>query len=280
MREELLNLNGILHVRISFLEKYGLSAASIHNRLSANRKGMTKGYQHFSDPNDHRVKWIILNSVPPGTRKTYQIPPEEKLLLELDENHKREALEPIRQSLFHAYHQGFTPFLKYYHGIYFDQDAIELHARTHAVFHACADLKRFGRQVREIYSVFSELSCLSFPGKSLKSFYHKLADFECKGAEALTHGSQGKLKSNKKLKPDHINQIEKLFRNPKLLSGPEITEDLNNWASRNGFRKLSISAVRRVITEPHFQNRNRPYRNGREWVDRNFLPYRLRLDPE
>lgn len=280
MKKELLNLNGILHVRISFLEKYGFSVAAIHSRLSANRKGRTKTYEHHSDPNDLRVKWIKFSSIPARTRLKYNLPSEETILYEVEEEDINQSIQRIRRCLFHAYNDGYHHFFKHYHGIYYDHEVIENHARTHAVLHSCIDLKRFGILVKDIYEVYNEMTDLTFPGKSLKSFYHKLVEFETRGADSLIHGSQGKVKALTKVKPKHVERIEKLFRSPKMLSGTEITDKLNRWALENGFRKLSVSTVRRVISDPHFQNRNRPYRNGQEWVDSNFKPFRLRMNPE
>jgi len=280
MSKETLNLNGNLHVRISFLESLGLSPDAINNRLSENRKGKTRYYEHFKDPNDKRISWIKYESIPPSTRRKYNLPIPEQILQDVEIEKREEIIGLIRSCLFQAYEKDYIHFVKHYRGTFHDFEIIDEHARTHAVFHSCADLKRFGIPVKEIYPIYTELEGLLFPGKSLKSFYHKLADFEKRGVLSLIHGSQGKKKSVSKIHPDQEKQIEKLFRDAKMLSGPEITERLNFWSLRNGYKHLSVSTVRRVIADPVFQNKNRAYRNGVEWVKNNFEPFRLRLDAD
>lgn len=280
MRNETLNLNGNLHVRISFLESYGLSEAAIMNRLSEHRKGKTRNYEHFSDPNDQRIKWIKYDSIPPSTCRKYNLPIPEQILQDVDLEKREEILRLIRSSLYHANEKGYIHFVKHYRGTFNDFEVIDEHAKTHAVLYSCADLKRFGILIKDIYPIYTELEGLVFTGKSLKSFYHKLVDFEKRGVLSIIHGSQGKKKTVSKLHPEQIKQVEKLFRDANMLSGPEITERLNFWSMRNGYKYLSVSTVRRIISDPCFQNKNRAFRNGVEWVKNNFEPFRLRLDAD
>lgn len=280
MQNETLNLNGNLHVRGKFLKSYGISEKSINSRLCDNRKGKTKNYEHFTDPNDQRIKWIKFESIPPSTRRKFNLPIPEQILQNLDEEKIEERLKRIRNMLHHANEKGYVHFVKHYHGIYQDHEVIEEHARTHSVLHASADLKRFGIPVKDIYPIYCEIEDLTFPGKSLKSFYHKLVDFEKHGVQSLIHSNQGKAKSTKAVTPEHLRNIERQFRDTQMFSGPEITDNVNFWAIRNGFRRLSVSTVRRIISDPHFQNKNRPYRNGVEWAKNNFEPFQIRLNAD
>lgn len=280
MRKNTLNLNGNLYVRISFLTEYGLSEKSLKNRLSDNRSGKTKSYQHLKDPNDTRINWIEYQSIPPATRRKKNLPIEEVLLREIDVEKTERVSNLIESSLSLAYQSGYIHFCKHYHGVFADHEVIENHAKTHAVLDSCLQLKGIGIPIKNIYVVYKSIEGLMFPGKSLKSFYHKLKTFDSSGAEAIIHGSQGKQRLNKKIHEAQIKYIEGLYRDPVHMSGPEITGRLNSWSIRKGYKQVSVSTVRRVISKPFFQNVNRPYRNGKEWVMNNFEPFKLRFDAE
>lgn len=280
MSEEVLNWNGVLLVRVSFLVKYGVSRSSINNKLSKFRVGKSKYYDHISDPNDARIKWIKYNSIPAATRLGKEMPSEERLMSSLDTENVSINTRRIHQILYHAYNEGFQGFKKHYIAVFHDLEEVEDYARTHAVFHACADLKRFEILVKDIYEVYKEFNDLRFPGKSLKSFYNKLSDFEQRGAETFIHASLNSIKSASKLRQEHYNKIAELFCDSRLLSGRQITEQLNYWAIKNGFKQVSISTVQRVIADPLFQNKHRPIRNGDEWVENHFQPFRFRNNPK
>lgn len=278
MSEEVLNWNGVLLVRVSFLEKYGLSRSSINNKLSKFRKGKSKYYDHISDPNDARIKWIKYNSIPASTRRDKEMPSEERLMSSLDTEDVSINMKRIRQVLYHAYNERFEGFKKHYMGVFHDLDEVEDYARTHAVFHACADLKRFKVLIKDIHEVYKEFQDLRFSGKSYKSFSYKLCDFEKRGAETFIHASLNSIRAASKLRSEHYEKIAELFCDSRLLSGRQITEMLNYWAIKNGFRQISISTVQRVIADPLFQNKHRPIRNGDEWVENHFQPFRFRND--
>ena len=276
----IMNLNGEIYIRISYLENYGIKSTTINNRLCENRKGKTNNYQHFEDPKDKRVKWVRYSSIPSQTFKKYNLPIPEQLLNGIENQKKTKIEELISKSLYHAYEKDYIHYVKFYHGVFFEKEAIESYAKTHAIFNSMANLKINGIGVKEIFKVYQEFDDLEFNCKSLKSFYNKLSHFEKEGQRVFIHKSYRKVLTKRKITDKHINEVEKHFRKMVLLTNKEIHEKVNQWAILNGYSQLSIASIKRIISDPHFQNKNRVFRNGKEWAEKNFEPFRLRLNPE
>ncbi len=68
--------------------------------------------------------------------------------------------------------------------------------------------------------------------------------------------------------------------NRKQYSYTTIHEKLNNWAVLNGFSEVSLSSVKKILSDPYIQNQCKPYRNGKEWERYNLNPFRLREEPK
>lgn len=280
MKNDVIILLGEVYVRISFLVNYGLSEKSINNQLSRHRSGKTTHYDHFKDPYDKRVIWIKYSTIPVNSLKKYKLPIEERLKLTLDEEKNSRTTELIRHTMYHAYEKGYVSFTRNFNGVFNEKDVIETYAKTNSLFACMQSLKSQGFQVNSMFEIYSEFDDVVFQYSSLKSFYNKLSHFEKEGFLVFVHKSYRKVKSKKKITDKHIAEIEKHYRKTALYSVRKITELVNQWSILNGYEELSISSVKRIVSDPFFQNRNRAYRNGPAWVKSNFEPYRLRLNPE
>ncbi len=276
----IINLSGEIYVQISFLEKYGLNSQTIYNGLSRNRKKNNRSYEHFADPKDNRVKWIKYLSVPKQTMEKYKLPSLLQLTSKLEEDQRTEKEELIHRCLHYANERGYYNYKKYYHGTFHDSYIIDQYARTHAVFCSALDLKNNDIKIKDIFIVYCSIHDLVFNTNSLKSFYHKLRDFEQYGYGIFIHKSYGKSRSWRRVSEEHIKKIELLYRDTKIYSGREIHQKLNSWAIEKGHFPLSISTVKKILSSADFKNRNKGYRYGKEWVFNNFEPFTLRLDPE
>lgn len=276
----IINLNGEIYVQISFLLKYGLNASTIHNGLSRNRKKNNRSYIHFKDSQDKRIVWIKYSSLPKQLFNKFNLPSLLKLTEIVSKKKKSDIEELIHRCLHFAYDIEFKSFRKFYHGVYHDMDSIDNYAQTHAVFSAVLSLKNNNVQIKEIYKVYVTFNNLIFNPKSLKSFYHKLKNFENDGHAAFIHKSFKTERTNKIVSEEHIKKITQLYRHSSIIPGRVIHEKLNRWAIQNGFQLLSLSTIKKILANKEFQNRNKGFRFGKEWVYNNFEPFKLRLDPE
>ncbi len=275
---DIINLNGEIYVQISFLKKYGLNSNTVYNGLSRNRKNNCRSYIHFADTKDKRIKWIKYTSIPSQVSKKYQLPSSSALLESLENNDIEAKENLIHRCLFFAYENGYNTYKKHYNGVFHDIDSINRYSKTHAVFISILDLRNNGIPLNSIFNFYLKLDDLVFETKSLKSFYHKIKDFEIKGSDSLIHKSYGKKRPHK-IADVHLKKLEELYRNSKIYSGREIHRKINLWAVIEGYTELSFSSVKKILADPDFKNRNKGYRYGKEWVFNNFKPFKTRESP-
>lgn len=276
---EILALDGLIYVQLSFLKKYGVNTQSICNQLGRNRRKLTSHYDHFADSHDKRIKWIRYSSIPQVMFKKLQLPSEQQLhqVIEIEKQDKLDRLIALKFD--HSEREGYKACIKYYQGYFYDQEVIYQYARNHSVFQQIQQLRGVSVNINKIFNHYEKLDNLVFETASLKAFYHKLKQFEQNGHEALIHKSLGKTKNNRKLTEAHLNKIKELFKDKAQWSYRVIQEKLNSWAILNGYSEVSVSAIKKVLADKYIQNQCKPYRNGKEWAKLNIEPFRLREEP-
>ncbi|MBX2976621.1 MAG: transposase family protein [Ignavibacteriaceae bacterium] len=265
---------------ISFLEKYGVSSHTINNGTCRNRKRKTIFYEHFYDSINKKKIWLKYSSLPIQLINSHKLPPIQDLMEVVEKEEKNKTIDLIKSKLSFAFENGYRKFIKYYLGVFHEKEIIESYARTHSLFSNCLELKQFGIKIKEIFPEYIKFVGLQFQTKNIKSFYQKLLEYELSGHRAFIHKNYGTVREKYKLTENHLSKIAELYRDSKMLSGREIHEKLNLWAVKNGYSKVSLSAIKNVMANNEFQNRNRVYRNGCEWKKRIFDPFLLREKPE
>lgn len=276
----IIELGGEVYVLISFLEKYGVSSHTINNGTSRNRRRKTIFYEHFHDSVNKKKIWLKYSSLPIQLLNSHKLPPIQDLMEVVEKEDENKTTDLIRNKLLFAYENGYRKFIKYYLGVFHEKEIVELYARTHSLFSNCLELKQFGIHIKDIFPEYIKFGELQFQTKNIKSFYKKLLDYELNGGQIFIHKNYGSIREKYKLTEKHFSKIEELYRNSKMFTGREIHERLNIWAVKNGYSKVSISAIKNVMVNNEFQNRNRIYRNGDEWKKRIFDPFILREKPE
>lgn len=271
---------GEIYVLISFLEKYGVNSQTINNGTSRNRKRKTIFYEHFHDSVNKKKIWIKYSSLPIQLLKSHKLPSIQILLEVVTKEEENKTIDLIRNKLTFAFEDGYRKFTKYYLGVFHEKEIIESYARTHSLFSNCSELKQFGIQIKDIYPEYIKFVGLQFQTQNSKSFYKKLLEYELSGHQIFIHKSYGISKGNYKLTEKHISKIEELYRDKRMYTGREIHEKLNLWSIKNGYSKVSLATIKKVMATTDFQNKNKPYRNGDEWKKLLFDPFRLREKPK
>lgn len=273
-------LNEEVVTTIDFLVNYGMNENSIANGLNRNRDGKTNYYHHFPDPYDGRKKLIVYGSLPPQNFRKFNLPIPEQLLMTIEEEKRTSTLDLIRKTMYHAYEVDYIHCIKNFVGHFKEKEVIDTYARTNSVFRSMMTLKANGMEVQLMFPIYQEFTDTTFKCSSLKSFYNKLNRFDKDGFMVFIHKSYRMARSSRKVTDQHLKEIERLFRDTELHSIREIRRRLNIWAVKNGYSELCKTTVQEITSDTHFQNRNRPYRNGKEWLIKNYDSYRDRLEPE
>lgn len=271
---------GEIYVLISFLEKYGVSSQTINNGTSRNRKRKTIFYEHFHDSVNKKKIWLKYSSLPIQLLKSHKLPSIQILLEVVTKEEENKTIDLIRNKLLFAYEHGYRKFIKHYLGVFHEKEIIESYARTHCLFSNCLELKQFGISIKDIFPEYIKFGELQFQTKNIKSFYKKLLEYELSGHQVLIHKNYGYIRGKYKLTENHLSKITELYRDSKMFTGREIHQRLGLWATKNGYSKISLATIKKVIAATDFQNKNKPYRNGDEWKKLLFDPFRLREKPE
>lgn len=277
---EILALDGHIYVQLSFLKRYGVKEGSVCNQLGRNRRELTSYYDHFTDSQDKRIRWIRYSTISPDMFQKHKLPSEQQLhqIIETEKQDKLDRLIALKFD--HADREGFKPCIKYYQGYFYEPDVIHQYARNHSVFQQIQQLRGVSVNINKIFAHYQRLDDLVFETVSLKAFYHKLKQFEQCGHEAFIHKSLGKTKNNRKLTEAHLNKIKELFKDKAQWSYRVIQEKLNIWAILNGYSEVSVSTIKKVLADKYIQNQCKPSRNGKEWSKLHIDSFRLREEPE
>ncbi|WP_294670044.1 DDE-type integrase/transposase/recombinase [uncultured Fluviicola sp.] len=277
---DIISLDGQIYVQLSFLKKYGVNEQSVMNGMNRNRKNKTRYFEHLTDPNDKRIKWILYESISPQLKTKHELPHEDHLNKNLKQYEQSKIEDFISMQLHSACERGYQAFLKHYNELFFDPELIRSYAITHAVFHQIKQMHCFEIPINKIFRAYRKIDGLIFETDSLKSFYAKLKKFQQYGSEAFVHRSLGKTKNSRKLTDAHLKEIKKYYSDPKQLSYSTIHERVNNWAVLNGYSEVSVGTVKRILSDPYIQNQCKTRRNGKDWERYYFNPFKLREEPK
>ncbi len=278
MMEDIIDLNGEIYVLISFLEKHGVNKQTVMNGMAKYRKSKSLYFAHFPHPNDKRLKWIRYSSITANLVRNHNLPNENELAYSLRNKITDDVSNTIKLKLDAAYNDGFRLFQKHFVPSFSEQELVISHARTMALFDAIKQLRQFDIPLHKSFRFLSEYEDIIFQTSSVRVFYDKFRSFLRDGHQAFIHGALGKSKL-KKLSQKHVDEIVRLFKNPKQYTGWVIHEKLNEWAILNGYSKVSLTTVKTVLADPYIQNQCRPVRNGAVWKQLYFDPWRLRKQP-
>lgn len=278
--DNVINLSGEIYVLISYLEKYGVNTQTIHNGLARNRKSKTEYYVHFQDSINSKRVWIKYLTLTPDLFRRFKLPNHEELVQMESESTITKTKKFIQTRLEFAYEYGYKLFMKHYIGTYYGREIITSYARTHCLFSSCLEMKQYNIEIKDIFKVYLEYQDLQFQTENLKSFYNKLKLYEVQGHRIFIHKSYGESRGARKLTAKHISKIEELYKDKRQLSGRDIHLKINQWAIENGYSKVSLSTIKKVLADAHLQNRCKPYRNGEAWKKNLFDPFTLRIRPQ
>jgi transposase InsO family protein len=276
--EDIIDLNGDIYVLLSFLEKYGVNRQTVTNGMSKYRNKKSIYFVNIPHPGDKRLKWIKYSSITASLFRNHKLPSEIELANSLRNNVKDEVSDVIKLKLDAAYNDGYRLFQKHFASVFSESDLVVSHAKTMSLFDAIKQLRQFDIPLYKSFRIYCDYDDIVFRTDSIRVFYDKFRSFTRDGHHALIHGALGKSKL-KKLSQNHVDEIIRLFKNPKQFSGWVIHEKLNEWAVLNGQSKVSLTSVKTVLADPYIQNQCRPIRNGLAWKQLYFDPWKLRIHP-
>jgi hypothetical protein len=119
--KKIMEVNGEVYVRVSFLVDYGMNRASVHNALKKFRDKKSERYEYFMDPVDKRIRWIKYLSIPLSARLRKNLPLVEDLVANYEKINKSKITELIRTSFDLMITTGYKQFTTCYWGIISDQ---------------------------------------------------------------------------------------------------------------------------------------------------------------
>lgn len=276
---EFANYGGEVYVTSSFLQSYGLKKSTIDQGTSRFNNKKSYKYEFLKDNVRKSKKWIRYDTIPIHHFEKHNLPNTEDLLDSIRENELTRNQKLIINSFLKAIYEGFKDYQKYYNGIFHDLDSIYKYSKIHAFIITCNDLRNVGIKIKELWGIYQECNFNDLEIKSSKTFYRRLKKFETEGNYSLIHASIGSTKP-RLLNEKVYHKIESFYRNVQQFSNLKITNEVNNWCVLNGYKTISYSTVKAVVSKPEFMNKNKGFRYGREWSKIHFNPFKLRLDPE
>jgi len=173
-----------------------------------------------------------------------------------------------------------------YRDRYFYPGEIEVYSRMTAFVTEILSLKESGQELKAIYVAFDHvkdrLPLYNFKIGSYDYFSEKLLYLEKIGLEkGIVHGNRNMEKINKLLNDYVKKQVIKFYCQSKpRLKYSEITEKVNHEISKRGFITISLSLVKLFLRDPEIQNLYKPFRLGKDWVEKYYNPFQARLHPQ
>ncbi len=277
---EVVDYGGKVHVTSSFLMGYGFKKSTISQGMSRFKNQKSLKYQFFTDSISKSRKWIRYDTIPLKCIQRFNLPTENELLQFIGEEVNNERQKKALSMFLKATNSDFLDYQKYYSGIFHDFDSLHKFSKAHALLIACNNLLKLKYKKKELWEIYSKWNFNVLDINSDKTFYRRTAEFETIGHKCLIHAAYGKIKTKKELNDKVLRQIQKYYRDTKQYSSLEIHKRVNSWCLKYGYKEVSYSSIRSIISTPEFMNSNKGFRYGKEWLEMNYEPYRLRLDPD
>lgn len=173
-----------------------------------------------------------------------------------------------------------------YRDRYFYPGEVEVYSRMHSFITELVSLKEAGHELKTIYTAFcnvkGRLPLYNFKISSYDYFSEKLIHLKEVGlAKGIVHGNRNMEKINKLLNDYVKKQVIKFYcQSQPRLKYFDITVAVNNEISKRGFITISLSLVKLFLRDPEIQNLYKPFRLGKDWVDKNYNPFQARLHPQ
>jgi len=275
----IIDLNGEVYVLSSFLTEYGVNKGTIYNGFKKFRNNDSLHYDHFTDSIDKRLKWLRFGSIPLLLLRKYPIPTEKNLLDDLNQSKLEKNERFILTRFNYAIERGYYKYKIQYHGLFYDVDSINRLAKKHAFIAVCLEMYNYGLTIKEMFKIYQFWNFEILSDCSAKTFYRRILRYKKEGDSSIVHGSLGRLKNSKIINEKVFSQLKELYRDKKMFTGREIHFKLNQWCLDNGYKSVSHSSIKSVISKPEFMNENKIHRYGKEWTKYFWKPYSLRTNP-
>jgi hypothetical protein len=180
----------------------------------------------------------------------------------------------------------FEQFGRFYRDRYFYPDEEKIYCRMHSLVVEIISAKQMGHDLKTIFLAFNSiknrLPLYNFKVSSYEYFSEKLLYLQKVGIDkGIVHGNRNKEKTNKLLNDYVKKQVIKFYCQSKpRLKYSEITVNVNNEISKKGFITISLSLVKLFLRDPEIQNLYKPFRLGKDWVEKYYNPFQARLHPQ
>jgi len=279
-------IDGRAYVLKSCLVNNGFNKGTLDNEMSRAKSNKTNFYHTFKNEGSKKI-WILYQSIPLKVLNKLEFPTDESKFIEYIKN-STPTNDSYNSSLDFNLHQVWvnseywTQYIPLYKDYFSDLEAINSHARTHAVLVEVLLLKKAKiYELKEIHNAFQKLPKVGFKAASYSYFSTKLNICNKNGiTETLLHNFriQGR-------QPYRINSVVttliKSFRlNSKGYNKSKILSLVNTHLKQRNLQTISQSSVDRVCDDMEFRNKTDFIRLGRKFSNDNITPYLSRKTPE
>lgn len=280
-----INIAGVKYVlKNEVLKKVPYS--SYRNGISLNEKGVSSHWVRCSFNGFEYLEWNSLTPYIQNKIGSFEMLIAQNLCTVKD-NESGDQKSDLEKRLEFAFEQKkvYQQFEPLYKDRYFYPGEIEIYCRMTALVTEINSLKINGHALKDIFTAFTQvtgrLPLYNFKASTYEYFSEKLAYLNEVGLEkGIVHGNRHKEKINKLLNNYVKKQVIKLYCQSKpRLKYSEITDAVNHEISKRGFIKISLSLVKLFLRDPEIQNLYKPFRLGKDWVEKYYNPFQARLHP-
>jgi len=277
-----INISGVKYVLTEEALKK-VSYSSYRNGISLHKKGTSP---HWARDNFDGWEYLVWDSLTPLIQQQIG---DIDILIALSSSSTKNAASSdqysdLEKRLEFAFNQKkvYEQFGGLYRDRYFYPGEVEVFSRMHSFVVEMLSLKENGRELKAIYTAFDRvrgrLPLYNFKVGSYDYFSEKLLYLEGIGLEkGIVHGNRNMEKIHKLLK----KQVIKFYcQSQPRLKYSEITEKVNHEISKRGFITISLSLVKLFLRDPEIQNVYKPFRLGKDWVEKYYNPFQARLHPQ